>query len=129
MTRSPHPSAAALGVVVAVLALSGCAPAAPSQSTGDPVGTWGTVAERSPHLVIETDGTMGGHDGCNGFGGAWEQPGPSAPAVFRDTVMSLVMCDGHDGWLTAVRSAVVDGDLLHVLDDEGTVLGTLPRTS
>jgi len=127
MNRRSRPAAAALSLAVAIVALGGCAAAVPVQSSGDPVGTWGTVADRSAYLVIEPDGKMLGNDSCNGFSGAWEQAEPSAPIVFHDTVMSLMMCEGTNAWLTSGRSAIVDGDVIYVLDDEGEVLGTLPR--
>ncbi|GAA3911097.1 META domain-containing protein [Microbacterium invictum] len=116
-------------ILLAVVLLAGCAPSAPETSRGDPVGTWGTVAERSAYLVIDADGSLGGHDGCNGFGGSWEQSAAEDPIVFADVYMTLMACDFGDQWLTAGRSALVDGDRIVVFDEDGEVLGSLPRTA
>lgn len=103
--------------------------AATEQSTGDPVGTWGTVVNGSASIVVAADQTFGGTDGCNGFSGRWEQPSPTEPIVFTDTVTSLVMCEDLGAWLSAGRSALVNGDSLYVLDENGSVLDVLERTS
>lgn len=117
-----------LASIVSVVALVGCsAAAAPGSSSGDPVGTWGTAGDRSVHLVLEADGRLGGNDGCNGFGGSWSQADAEAPVEFHDVVISLMYCDGVDQWLNAGRSAIVAGDTLHVLGEDGAQIGTLPR--
>lgn len=102
---------------------------APERSIGDPIATWGTAADGQPHLVISADGTISGNDGCNSLSGTWVQPDPTASILFDDVIMSLMMCSHVDTWLASGRSALVAGDVLHVLDDSGAVIGTLVRES
>lgn len=93
------------------------------------MGTWGTVAEREAYLIVNRDGTFGGHDGCNGFGGRWESDEATGTIEFVDAAMSLVMCEGMETWLTRGRYAAPAGDRMQILDEEYRVIGTLPRTA
>lgn len=125
--RSPRPLVVVLSIVVAAV-LTGCMPStAPASSSGDPVGTWGSVGDRTPYLTLEADGVLSGKDGCNGLGGTWSQEDASAPVEFHDVFMTLMYCDGVDQWLNAGRSAIVDGDTIFVLDEGGKTVGSLDR--
>ena len=102
--------------------------------TADPalfIGTWGTkttdTAPGEPYIVIAADGTAGGNDGCNGFGGMnWTVEG--ATITFTDGAMSLMACEGVDQWLNQRSTATVDGDTMTFFDESGAEIGTLPRT-
>ena len=91
----------------------------------DAVGTWGTPERGSAYLRIADDGTLTGNDGCNTMSGRWHE-GDGA-AVFDDVMSTLMACPGVDTWLTQGRSAVAQGDTLHVRDASGVEIGTLPR--
>ncbi|MGK3953764.1 META domain-containing protein [Microbacterium sp. I2] len=114
------------GLAATALLLAACTPGH-TLRPGSPVGRWGDAEDRKTHLTLEDDGTARGHDGCNGFGGRWELIDDTV--VLRDTVMTLVACQGGEHWLGGMDSAVVIGDVLHVLDDEGHEIGVLPRQS
>ena len=121
-------------LLTVAMSLTACAPdtagdpnpSAP-HATGGPAGQWGEIAEESAYLTINDDGTVLGHDGCNGLGGNWHVA--DDVIHFDDMVTTLIMCEGRDTWLGLLKTAVVDGDTLHVLDEGGEVVGTLPRVS
>lgn len=121
-------AAGVIGAVAIAFALAGCG-GVPAHSHGDPVGTWGTVADPQPYLYLDADGRLQGSDGCNGLFGQWRQDAPDAPVVFAEFGMSLIMCEGMDTWLSWGRSAIVVGDTLHVLGEDGKRVGTLERTA
>lgn len=101
---------------------------APSPPTDDPVGQWGTIAERSAYLTILGDGKVAGSDGCNGMGGTWSLS--DGVVTFSDMVMTLMMCPARDSDLKGpVDSAIAKGDRLYVLDADGNVSGVLQRVS
>ena len=115
-----------LGLVVTIAAvLVGCSPSPPSTSNGDPVGQWGEIREKQPYLTINADGTVLGHDACNGMSGDWHNE--EGVVHFDDMMMTLVMCEGVDTWLGAARTAIVDGDTLRVINENGEEVGLLPR--
>lgn len=124
-----------IGIGIGVLALvaTGCAPSqppimnptAPANVTDDPVGQWGEIADGEPHLTISDDGTMTGHDGCNGIGGRWELE--AGVVQFTETYMTLIMCEGMDAWLSSLRTAVSDGGTISIRGEGGDVIGVLPR--
>ncbi|GAA3589252.1 META domain-containing protein [Klugiella xanthotipulae] len=108
------------------LLLGGCA-APLSSDPGDPVGTWGDAeAQNTPFLVVDAGGTISGSDGCNRLSGTWSQEGDTV--TFDQTASTLMACDGVDLWLSAARSATVDGDTLTVSNDTNEKIGTLTRT-
>lgn len=100
-------------------------PAIQTASGGDPVGQWGEIGDGKTFLTLSEGGTVTGNDGCNGTGGTWRLDG--SVVYFDDMIMTLVMCEGQDSWLQPVTTALVDGDTLHILDENGYVKGTLPR--
>jgi heat shock protein HslJ len=96
------------------------------------IGTWGTestgTAPGEPFIVIAADGTAGGSDGCNSFGGMnWTVSGETI--TFTDGVSTLMACDGIDQWLNGRATATVDGDTMTFFDESGAEIGTLPRTA
>lgn len=110
--------------------------AAPSTAPdADPalfIGTWGTetadTAPGEPFIIIAADGTAGGNDGCNGFGGStWTIDG--AAIAFTGGAMTLMACEGVDQWLNSRSTATVDGDTMTFFDESGAEIGTLPRTA
>jgi heat shock protein HslJ len=121
--RNTVPAALA-AVAATTMLLAACAPGH-TLRPGSPVGRWGDADDRKTHLTIEEHGRALGHDGCNSFGGQWELV--DGRVVFSDMLMTLVACPGGDYWLSGLDSAVVIGDVLHVLDDEGHEIGALSR--
>ena len=99
--------------------------------TEDPVfeGRW--VAEDPDDAFLEFTevdeggGTMGGSDGCNGLQGEFHIDGDTAE-VDRGAG-TLKGCPGVDTWLSGVTVVEVDGDTMHIQDDEGEELGVLTR--
>lgn len=118
------------------LLLTGCATAAPG-TPGDsstpasaepspaPTATaaWSSSQPGEPTLALYSDGTLGGFDGCNAFGGTYTREG--------DTIQlelgfgTLKACIGVDTWLRNAGSAEVVDDTLRVYDLEGDPLGIL----
>lgn len=95
-------------------------------AAADPDGRWVSDGDDEPYLVITAVGRFEGYDGCNGFSGSWTRVDGGLIA-FHDTVMSLMMCDGVDDWLTGARFAVVEGDRLRIMDESRAPIGTLVR--
>ncbi|PVW03506.1 hypothetical protein DEA06_13400 [Microbacterium sp. Gd 4-13] len=89
-----------------------------------PEGLWGVQRAGTPHLVISTDGTLSGSDGCNAFSGTWTLNSDGV-AIFRDVVVSTEVCDGVDTWLSYGRSAYVVGSDLWIGDAEVGIIGFL----
>ncbi|MWB97936.1 META domain-containing protein [Agromyces seonyuensis] len=136
------------GVILGTLERGGGATPAPGAGTGgtnssaspDPsasagaiagtgyVGTWGEEADRSPYLVISTDGTYTGSDGCNRMTGRWEIDDDGS-LEFDDPALTRMACEGVDQSLSRLDSATIEGDALVVRDDHDAVLATLPRTA
>jgi heat shock protein HslJ len=122
--KTIHGIAAASGLALALIALAGCAPASPS---GGPsaVGTWGTDAPEQPLLVLAADGSLSGTDGCNQLAGEWTQSGMTVD--FGDVASTRMLCSGVDTWLIDLATGTLDGTTLHILDNDGTEIGTLGR--
>jgi hypothetical protein len=113
-------------LVAAAFALASCA-SAQTPDPHTPIGRWGDPGEERTSLTFLEDGTVLGYDGCNSVGGSWTLT--EGTVVFRDTYMTLMACPGDEQWLGGMASATVIGDLLFVLDEEGSELGVLPRVA
>jgi heat shock protein HslJ len=129
------------GLALAGLALAsvlgGCASSAGS-STGpaDPgatspaasiVGTWGETAPQKPYLTFEEGSNVSGNDGCNSLSSTYAVSGDTV--TFSQTTSTLMACIGVDSWLSAVRTATIEGDRLIVKNDTGDTIGTLTRAA
>ena len=122
--------AAMLAVGIMVSACAAAAPAGSGRDAGsadDVVGTWGDTAPATPHLVLSSDGTVTGSDGCNAISTTFAVDGTSI--TFEPFIATLMACPGVDGWLAAVRSAAVDGDEMVVSNAAGEHIGTLNRAA
>lgn len=94
--------------------------------TQDPVGQWGEVADRTPHVTIEADGTVMMNDGCNGGSGTWTVS--DGVVVFSDMITSLMACPRRDTDLRGpITSAIARDDKLHLAGPDGRVVGILHR--
>jgi len=132
--RSKRRALSSFAAMLAVgIMVSACAAAAPAGSGGDAgsaddvVGTWGDTAPATPHLVLSSDGTVTGSDGCNAISTTFAVDGTSI--TFEPFIATLMACPGVDGWLAAVRSAAVDGDEMVVSNAAGERIGTLNRAA
>lgn len=95
-------------------------------ATESPVGEWGTDSEDAPRLTIYEDGTVQGNDGCNGFGGKWAVT--DGVVQFSEMLQTMMACMGPDlETIGPIVSAVVDGDSIHIFDEQGNPSGTLQR--
>jgi heat shock protein HslJ len=101
--------------------MSGCS----GTSSDDVDGTWGDPGDAAPQLVLATDGTLTGTDGCNLLNGRWRADGPDVE--FSDTLSTLMACQGVDTWLVQLSSATVDGDIMTVMSADGRKVGTLAK--
>lgn len=90
------------------------------------IGIWGSKADR-PYLELKDDGSLVGHDGCNGFSGHFEVSDDGQRIVLRDLLGTLKACPGVDTWLRDARSAVIDDDTLTVYNAADDVIGSLDR--
>ena len=120
-----------LGAVAAcaALMLSACSPSvgpAP-QSTDDLsiAGTWVADGRGDPHLVLGEDLTVKGTDGCNGITTTYRLQGEVVE--FENFMSTLKACPGVDTWLSAVKTATVDGEKMTVLNKAGDEIGVLHR--
>lgn len=124
---------------VGVLLLAGCATAAPASPGGSSAptsaepsptptatATWSSAQPGEPTLALYSDGTLGGFDGCNAFGGTYTREG--------DTIQlelgfgTLKACIGVDTWLRNAGSAEIVDGTLRVYDLEGDPLGILDES-
>lgn len=112
--------------------LAGCAAAPASQPpperpapTSPPtaIASWSSSEPGEPKLALYDDGTLGGFDGCNAFGGTY---------VRTDDLLELHLgygtlkaCIGVDLWLRNASSAAIVDDSLLLYDADGKELGTL----
>lgn len=118
--RSSHRLALASGIALALpLLIAGCT------SSPSPVGTWGSTAEGEPHLIIAEDGSLGGNDGCNVMFGNWTSDADGL--VFSEVGGTLMFCEGVDTWLSRMQTATIDGNVIHILGEGGTELGSLNK--
>lgn len=150
MARTTMGSALAGTLVLAATALfAGCATGAAGGSSADTpdagasdataasdaVGAWGdpdgmtTGWVIEPSLNLAADGTLTGSDSCNRLHGSWSDD--AGTIRFHDVVSPGMVCgpDGFDTWLSGLASGTVDGDVLSILDAEGTEIGMLDRAS
>lgn len=122
MRRTADTAPGIVAVVLALLALGGCAGTPSGHAV---VGGWGSTATGQPHLTIEDDGTFSGSDGCNALSGTGEIDGDEID--FGSITSTLKACDGVDEWLAKAATGNVKGDTMTVLDDSGATIGTLKR--
>lgn len=121
-------------VVIAALsafALSACGPTtAPiPQSTGEPqvTGTWKSDEAGEPQLVLDDDLAVTGSDGCNRIVTTYELT--DGVVKFASSLSTLKACEGVDAWLSALKTAKIDGETMTVLNAAGEEIGTLHRAS
>lgn len=102
----------------------GSAPTATAELPEDAYGTWQSPVEGA-FLEIHDDGTFGGNDGCNGFGGDY---------TVGDGVLELepgfttqMFCEGVDDWLKNTVAVGIAGDALVAYGAQGEELGQLAR--
>ena len=133
--RTTRRTLRSLAAMVAIgIAVSACASTSPDDSSAGAdtsadavVGTWGDTAKSKPHLILASDGTVTGTDGCNGISTTFAVDGNSIELEqFASTRMA---CLGVDPWLSAIHTAVVDGDEMVVSNAKGERIGTLARTA
>ena len=122
--------------LAALTALTGCA-AAPDTTPPSPhpspepaptptptsVDSWSSDEPGEPKLTLYDDGTLGGFDGCNAFGGSYVRT--DNLLEFHLGYGTLKACIGIDLWLRNASSAEIDGDTLIVYDSTGSKIGTL----
>ncbi|WP_061963778.1 META domain-containing protein [Demequina aurantiaca] len=104
-----------------VLMMSGCA----SSTAPDPVGTWGDAGTHKPQLILASDGTVTGTDGCNTLNGNWTLEGDTIE--FGPFASTRMACPNVDTWRGNAVSATTDIDTMRLIDDTGAQLGTLDK--
>lgn len=119
-TRARRWLVPAVSLVALVVLVTAC-----SSGGGDPQGTWGSSTTGQPQLVLDVNGQLSGTDGCNRLNGTWSET--DGKVTFGKVSSMMMHCDDVDTWLSTLASATVNGDTLHVLDDSGAEIGTLPR--
>lgn len=98
-------------------------------TTADLTGRWvpaDTSYATDPHVILHDDGSWGGSDGCNGVGGGWAVP-EDGRLLSTAGPMTAIGCEGAPvgWWLAGASLAGLDGDVLVLLDRDGTELGRL----
>jgi len=123
-----------LGAVV--LLVTGCAPAHTASTPPSPtgphqpelsafVGHWVAASPATAFLRVASDGSVTGHDGCNGVTGSATVVG-GVLQVSRG-LDTLKACTGVDTWLSKIGTARVSGDTLTIYNSTDSVIGTLHR--
>lgn len=115
-----------------LLALAGCATAptapplplpespAPTPST---INSWNSTEPGEPSLALYDDGTLGGFDGCNAFGGSYVRVGDTIELELG--YGTLKACLGVDMWLRDAHTAQETGETLEVFNADGAAIGIL----
>jgi hypothetical protein len=96
-----------------------------SWSGGTPQGS-----PTSPFVAFAEDGSWTGSDGCNGTGGRWLADTGGAFLATGAAVSTLMACDTMvdvGAWVGATRRVALDGQVLVLLDVDGTTIGRLVR--
>ena len=89
-------------------------------------GEWGYPdSDGQPSLLLETDGSLSGTDGCNRLIGTWSQEGSTVS--FHRVASTRMACQGVDEWLKDASTAQVSGDSLVVFNSQDSEIGQLPR--
>jgi len=111
--------------VMAMLVLGACASGASTPG----LGRWGDVrGTGGPGLTLAAGGTLTGTDGCNTISGTWTATGTTVE--FSDVTTSRLPCPSSTAfWVLNLRSAVIEGTTMHVLDADGTEIGTLDQAA
>ena len=119
---------AAAAVLLASIALTGCAGSSGGSSI-DPVGSWGDTSDTTePSLTLADDGSLTGTDGCNRLSGSWRLEDDDL--VYFDAVASTRMaCEGFDTWLEGLSQATISGSTMTITGADGAEIGTLERSS
>ncbi len=80
------------------------------------------------HVTLAADGSWRGSDGCNGTQGRWTT-GRGGVLLATGGVSTLIGCDSIPvgSWLLTARRIGLDGDVLVLLDAQGTETGRLRR--
>lgn len=109
-------------------------PDCPPIDTIGPVGTWylqtvqgKPVVGRSIALILESDGSLSGTDGCNHIAGGWKTQGGSLSLSYAQTLMACESGSPTDNLplaLSRVRGWNRTADQLTLLDSAGAVLAT-----
>lgn len=129
MSRSPQRwTTTGIVLLAAAAVLAACAGNAGTTEPVDPVGTWGDPSETAePSLALASDGSLTGTDGCNRLTGSWSDDGETI--TFSDVATTRMMCAHVDAWLSELATGTIQGETLAVLDDAGSEIGTLERSS
>lgn len=88
-------------------------------------GTWGSDEPPQPELALAEDGSISGTDGCNRLIGSWKLVDQHVELSPLGTTM--MFCEGVDTWLGSATRAEIEGDTLHLFDQDGTEIGTLSK--
>ena len=118
----------AVGLLVTLIALGGCATAGPSAppdskgsspsagtSAGLPGTSWivltvggsDTVADHRPTMAFGGDGQVQGTGGCNGYGGPYTVDGDAIEV--GELASTLILCEGDVGTQEAAFMAALNG--------------------
>lgn len=89
------------------------------------VGTWKATDNANAFLVLESNGSVTGNDGCNHLGGEWAQDADTIE--FSRIFSTLMFCEGVDTWLSHMTSARVNGNEMSIFDESGEPIGTLHK--
>ncbi|MCS5719226.1 META domain-containing protein [Herbiconiux sp. CPCC 205763] len=94
---------------------------------GGVIGTWTADAPDGVDVFLTfTDGKVTGKDGCNNLMGSWSA-GEGSSVVLSGLASTMMYCEGVDTWLSKAVGLTLDGRTAVVLDDTGTMIGTLTK--
>ncbi len=99
-------------------------PSDSASATIDPVGKWTSPEAGNPFLELTDDGNVTGSDGCNRISTTWKLDGDTI--TIEPYATTQMACPG-DQWLSKATSATIDGNIMTLKDDQGSVVGGLER--
>lgn len=115
-----RPAGAAF-LLAAVLLLTACSP----QGGTDVAGKWGSTAPGQPNLIVNSDGSYSGSDGCNTMTGKGTISGNTLE--LGTAAMTQKVCSDVDTWMSTAEKGTVDGDVMTMYDSSGKAIGRLDR--
>ncbi|WP_426593705.1 META domain-containing protein [Cellulomonas sp. McL0617] len=124
---------ASLAALLLLGLISGCGAATSSSGDATPAtdatGTWGaSTTEGSAYLVLGSDGSASGSDGCNRVVGTWKAS--DTGVSFSAWATTKMYCPEVDPWLpTSVAGLVHDDDTMVLVNQDNLPVGSLQRTS
>jgi len=113
---------AGMTALFAALLLTACS--SPQGGT-DVSGKWGSTDPGQPNLIVNSDGSYSGSDGCNTMTGKGTISGNTIE--LGAVAMTQKHCSDVNTWMSKAEKGTVDGNVMTMYDSSGKSIGRLDR--